>query len=109
MAFISLDDISIQELIPGFAAKLIHTDGLTVGYFTITAGSILPEHKHIHEQVSNVLQGEFEMTVAGEIKILKPGDVSVIPSNVPHSGRAITDCVILDVFNPVREDYKMKP
>ena len=106
MAFISLEDIKNQHLFPGFVAKLIHTDGLTIAYFTIAAGSTLPEHKHIHEQVSNILEGEFEMTIDGETMILKPGTVAVIPSNTPHAGKAITDCIILDVFNPVREDYK---
>ncbi len=108
MAFVSLENIETQEIIPGFFARLIHTEGVTVGYFTISAGSVLPEHKHIHKQISNVLKGEFEMTVDGETMILRPGNVAVIPSNMPHSGRAISDCVILDVFNPVREDYKLK-
>ncbi|MEY3423164.1 MAG: hypothetical protein RIR48_3494 [Bacteroidota bacterium] len=108
MGFVNLQDIQEQELIPGFHARLIHTNQLTIGYFQIKAGSVLPEHQHVHEQISNVLSGEFEMSINGEMKVLAPGQVAVIPSNVPHSGRAITDCVIMDVFNPVREDYKMK-
>jgi len=106
MPVVKLDDIAIKELFPGFDARLIHTEGLTIGYFYIKKGSFLPTHHHIHEQVSNVLEGEFEMTIDGITSILKPGSVAVIPSNTPHGGRAITDCIILDVFRPTRDDYK---
>ena len=34
------------------------------------------------------------------------GQVFVIPPDVPHSGRALTRCRVLDVFAPVREDYR---
>ncbi|MBK8055909.1 MAG: cupin domain-containing protein [Saprospiraceae bacterium] len=108
MGFLTLENIKQQELIPGFTARLIHTENMTIGYFNIKAGSVLPEHYHVHEQVSNVLSGEFEMNIDGQSQLLTPGQVAVIPSGVPHSGRAVTDCVILDVFNPVREDYKLK-
>ena len=60
----------------------------------------------MHEQISNVLEGEFEMTLDGITQLLKPGTVAVIPSMTVHSGKAVTDCYILDIFNPVREDYK---
>jgi quercetin dioxygenase-like cupin family protein len=30
----------------------------------------------------------------------------VIPSNTPHSAIAKADCKAIDVFSPVREDYK---
>jgi quercetin dioxygenase-like cupin family protein len=53
-----------------------------------------------------VQEGEFELTVAGQPIVLRPGEVLVIPSGVRHAGRAITDCRLLDVFNPVREDYR---
>jgi len=31
--------------------------------------------------------------------------VVLIPSDAKHSGKALTDCTIIDIFNPVREDY----
>jgi len=46
------------------------------------------------------------MTVAGETRLLEPGMVAVIPPEARHSGRALADCYILDVFYPVREDYR---
>ena len=60
----------------------------------------------LHALNVHVLEGEFELTVAGETKVLKPGQVAVIPSNVPHSGKALTKCYIIDAFYPVREDYR---
>jgi quercetin dioxygenase-like cupin family protein len=56
--------------------------------------------------MTRLISGQFELTVDGESKLLTENDVAVIPSEVVHSGRAVTDCVMLDVFHPVREDYK---
>lgn len=106
MPFISLDDIAPRELLPGFSVKFIHTEKMTLAYWDIKAGSVLPEHSHPHEQVAaQVISGEFELTLEGESKVMKAGDIAVIPSNAVHSGKAITDCQLLDVFSPVREDY----
>lgn len=106
--FIPTEQIQSKELFPGFHAKMIHTDGLTIIYFDIKAGSVLPEHHHVHEQVTNVLEGTLELTVGGETHACTPGTVVAIPPNVAHSGRAISDCKVIDVFRPVREDYKMR-
>ena len=106
MPFIQLKDIQEKELLPGFNVRMVHTEKMTLAYWDIKVGSVLPEHSHPHEQVAaQVIAGEFELTLDGETKVMKAGDVAVIPSNVVHSGRAITDCQLLDVFSPVREDY----
>jgi quercetin dioxygenase-like cupin family protein len=66
----------------------------------------MPEHSHLHEQVAHVLKGQFALTVNGEMALLEPGTVAVIPPFAKHGGRALTACELLDVFTPEREDYK---
>lgn len=105
-SFQRISDLGEKELVPGIYARLIHTDGMTVAHVRLEEGSILPEHHHPHEQVTNVLSGELEMTVGGETKVCRAGDAVVIPSNVPHSARTIKECRVIDVFQPVREDYR---
>lgn len=106
MIFQNLDEIQEREIVPGYRARFIHAEGMTLAYWEVEAGAALPEHSHPHEQIANVLEGEFELTVAGESRVLVPGQVAVIPGDVPHSGRAITDCRLLDAFQPAREDYR---
>lgn len=107
MALISINELASKELVPGFAARFIHTEHLTLGYVQIAAGSILPQHSHPHEQVTHVLEGQLQITIAWETDIVEPGKVAVIPSGITHSARALTDCYVLDVFFPAREDYKV--
>lgn len=101
-----LEEIEEKEVAPGFFGRFIHTENNTLAYWRITAGAALPAHSHPHEQVVNMLAGEFELTVEGTPYQLTPGTVFVIPGGVPHSGRAVTECKILDTFYPVREDYQ---
>jgi quercetin dioxygenase-like cupin family protein len=104
--FHSLANIDVKEIAPGFMSKLIHTAGNTFNFIEVRAGNAVPMHTHIHEQSSFVLDGQFEMTIAGETQMLSPGTFCIIPTMVSHGGKAITDCKLLDVFNPVREDYR---
>ena len=52
-----------------------------------------------------VLEGEFRLSIEGKSKVYKKNDYVVISSNVSHEGEALTDCKLMDVFSPVREDY----
>lgn len=82
-----------------------HSDRVTCGHLNIAAGVDLPEHHHVQEQWSHLLEGEMEFIVGGEKRLMKPGETAYIPGNVPHSGRTITACKLIDVFTPVREDW----
>ena len=101
-----LAEVPPYERLPGMRGKFLHSGTMTFVYWDIDEGAALPRHAHHHEQVVNMLEGEFELVVDGTPHRLKPGDVLAIPGNAPHSGRAITRCRILDVFWPIREDYR---
>ncbi|GBD88889.1 bacilysin biosynthesis protein BacB [bacterium BMS3Abin03] len=105
MPIIDLETIEKKELLPGYKVRFVHSDNLTIAFWDVKAGSKLPAHSHVHEQVSQIIEGEFELTVDGNTFVLKQGKVAIIPSNVEHSGKAITDCKIVDTFYPLREDY----
>jgi quercetin dioxygenase-like cupin family protein len=106
MPALNLTDLPTREVFPGFKGRFLHSANMTFVYWIIEAGALLPAHSHPHEQVVNVFAGEFELTIAGQTECLGPGHVAVIPSNAVHSGRALTPCRILDVFYPIREDYR---
>lgn len=68
-------------------------------------GGIGAVHKHPHLQISYIASGAFEITIDGETKLLKEGDVYFVPSDVLHGAVCIEEGVLVDVFNPMREDF----
>lgn len=106
MPVFDLATIQPKTIVAGYDAKFVHTAGMTFSFLEVKAGASLPAHSHVHEQVSQILEGTFQLIVDGEKIVFGPGTLVVIPSNAVHEGLAITDCKIMDVFNPVREDYR---
>ena len=103
----NIKDIKPKEVVPGITGYYAHGDSMTFGYVEIKGGSQLPEHHHVHEQVTYLLEGQLNMIIDGKPCPLTPGMFQVIPSHVPHSAVAVTDCKLIDVFSPIREDYKI--
>jgi quercetin dioxygenase-like cupin family protein len=102
----NIQDIKPKELVAGITGHYAHGESMTFGYVKIKAGSNLPAHQHVHEQITFIVEGELDMTIGGKFYPLKAGMYHVIPSNVQHSAIARVDCIAIDVFSPVREDYK---
>ncbi len=106
MRFVDYATVAPREVAPGFHGRYVHSDRVTQGRVDIDAGATIPEHSHLHEQWTLVLFGTLELSVAGTLHVLQPGQLVYIPSHVPHSARAPIPCQVLDVFQPVREDYR---
>ena len=102
---IDLSELEYFNPFEGLKAKLFHTDEQTFSFWEIEKDAILPEHKHINDQVSIVTKGILALTIDGVTTNMKPGMVAHIPSNAIHSAVALTDVEVTDVFLPIREDF----
>ena len=102
----NLSEIPTKEIMPGYHGKLVHSESMTWVFWDVEQGAEVPEHHHINEQIMHVVSGDFEFTLDGRTATYKAGDVVVIPSNVSHSGKALTPCKLMDVFSPVRAEYR---
>jgi|SRR6187402_3896064 len=102
-----IKNIKPKELAPGITGYYAHGDKSTFGYVELKKGSNVPLHHHINEQITFMLEGQLDMMIGGVACSLTTGMYHIIPSNTPHSAIAITDCKVIDVFSPVREDYKI--
>jgi len=106
MPFIDFNKKKIVKVWPGINGPIHHSESITIGIFALDEGIELPEHSHPHEQWSNLIEGRLEFNINGELTVLEPGMTALVPSNLTHSGKALTKCKVLDCFLPVREDFK---
>ena len=102
----SLDSIASKEIMPGFHGKLLHGDQMSLAFWEVEAGAEVPEHSHKNEQIMQVIEGAFEFTLEGITRIYRPGDIVLIPPFATHSGKALSACKLMDIFSPVREEYR---
>ena len=107
MPFYSLGDLKQRELLPGIKQWVLGGEKGMICVFHFEPHREVPHHHHPHEQLGTILEGELELIINGEAKIIGPGDYYLIPGNVPHSARSWEkEAVVLDIFSPPREDYR---
>lgn len=103
---LNLSTIPSQEIMPGYHGKMVHAEKMSIAFWEVEKDAEVPEHSHMNEQILLVLEGSFEFTVAGKTKVYGTNDIVIIPSHAAHSGKALTSCRLMDVFSPVRKEYK---
>jgi quercetin dioxygenase-like cupin family protein len=79
--------LDLSEVRPGIWGATVHTPQLTVTYYRYEAGSSWEEHAHAEDQVTSVVEGEIDFTVAGEPVHLVTGQLAALPGGVPHSAQ----------------------
>lgn len=96
------------ELVPGVAMRPLFGEGAMLNLLELEPGAHVPVHDHPHEQLGYVIEGVLLLEIDGVEHELHPGDAFRIDGGTPHGARAVEKCVALDVFQPVREDYRKK-
>jgi quercetin dioxygenase-like cupin family protein len=96
-----------KELLPGIAVRTFWGERMLLSLVDLAANAIIPPHSHPHEQIGMVVHGEMELTIDGETRKVKVGDVYVVPGGIEHGVRMGPEpCQVVETFAPVREEYK---
>lgn len=100
-------DFKEMEPERGFLVRVVCGENLMFSHVTLEPHSIASLHSHPQEQMGIILEGEFEMTIGEETRLLKKGDMYKVPPNITHGGLTHDGpALVLDVFSPPREKYK---
>jgi quercetin dioxygenase-like cupin family protein len=98
---------SRHQIFPGVAIRTVAGQAMMLSVVTFEPDSVVPDHAHPHEQMGLLVSGRLEFTVGGVTRVLGPGDSWRIPGGILHRVRALDGpAVALDVFHPIREDYR---
>lgn len=88
-----------------FRKVLAYCDSMMCVENHFDKGAVASHHSHPHVQITYVIEGEFKFEIDGEEKLIKKGDSLLIQENVEHECTCIEKGVVLDIFNPMREDF----
>ncbi len=106
MGFFSESDLPAKQLLDGITVKAISGDNTMMTFFEFEEDAVIPSHRHPHEQITYVLEGELEFTVGEDTKILGKGEGVVISSNQEHRAKVLkAPAKAVDAWYPLREDY----
>jgi len=86
--------------------KVIHTGNMTIARIRLQKQALVPEHSHVHEQVSMVEKGALKFIIDGGEQIVRAGEALAIAPHVKHSVEALEDSQVTDVFSPSRDDWR---
>jgi quercetin dioxygenase-like cupin family protein len=107
MLFFRESDLKPKQLLEGITLRAVSGDKTMMTFFQFEPHALIPPHRHVHEQITYVIEGEIEFTVEGQTKVLAAGDGVLILSNQEHSARILnTPAKALDAWYPIREDYR---
>ncbi len=84
---------------------LVYGEKTLMTEFRLERGAVLPAHSHPHEQTGYLVSGRLDLTIGVDTHRVEPGGSWCIPGGVRHSAVAREDCVAIEVFSPLREDY----
>jgi len=86
---------------------LAHNERLMLIRHFFEKGWVGTRHSHPHEQLVYIIHGKLRVEIDGKGPFeVDAGESFVVDGGVEHQATALEDSEVLDIFTPVREDYK---
>lgn len=105
---INWSNVPSEEVNPSMKRKIVSGEKLMIARMNFKDGFLVPLHHHVHEQVTQVISGKMRFWFGAnkeQTVDLNPGDVIVIPSNLPHEALMMGDVEEIDTWAPPRQDW----
>lgn len=103
MSFIDTRELPVVERKPGWHGRYFDSANMTFGQYAFDEGATIHAHSHEQEEVWQVIEGELEVTIAGETVRAGPGMVAIVPPLTEHRVTALTKGKAIVVDWPRRE------
>jgi len=107
-AFFRWEDMPKERVTDALDRRLVTGERMMLAHVYLKKGCIVPRHQHENEQITYVLEGALRFWLGEdgtEERVIRAGEVLVIPSNLPHKAEALEDTLDVDVFSPPRQDW----
>jgi len=105
--FVTRPECSQHQIFPGVNIFTTAGERMMLSLVEFQPQAVVQPHSHPHEQMGMLLEGELTFTIGDQTRTLRPGEMWRIPGGVVHSAVAGDAPVkALDVFHPIREDYR---
>jgi quercetin dioxygenase-like cupin family protein len=101
-------EIPMEKLNDRLGRRMLSGQRVMLAHIYLDEGCVVPRHSHENEQLSYIFSGSVRFTLGAggeDVRIVRTGEVLVIPSNLPHDAEALEDSLSLDVFSPPRQDW----
>jgi quercetin dioxygenase-like cupin family protein len=105
LQYIAWDAIAKEQLTPLLHRHFVVGQQIMLARVMLKKGCVVPEHSHVNEQLTYILEGALKFWIDGKVIVVKAGEVLTIPPHMPHKAEAVEDTVDLDVFCPPRADW----
>jgi len=98
MGFWDLKTLTLDEFRPGISSKIATGKNLTMAVMEIAPGKEGMTHEHPFDQCGVVVEGEIEMSLGEEKKLLRPMETYFISAGIKHNWKTtVLSAKILDV------------
>lgn len=104
-SFYDVDRMPVEHITRSVDRRFIMGGQSSLIRWDIKAGTRLPTHFHVNEQITRVEKGELEVYSQGRKYVVKAGQVMVFPPNVPHEFITVSDTTIFEQHTPARQDF----
>ena len=102
------ESVPSEDVNSSMSRKIVWGEKLMISRIKFKDGFLVPLHHHEHEQVTQVISGTIRFWFGKnkeQMMDLHPGDVVVIPSNLPHEALMLGEVEEIDTWAPPRQDW----